>query len=63
MKREEATEASGESELEPYEEPTLEDVPLNPEETMLAPCKSTGGAGFNTAGCRVHLGGPPCRRS
>jgi hypothetical protein len=56
-------ESGATSSLEPYEEPTVEDVPLNPEETMLAPCKTTGGAGFNTAGCRVFVGGPPCRLS
>jgi hypothetical protein len=53
------TNASGA--LEPYEEPTVEDVPLNPEETMLAPCKTTGGAGFNGSGCRAI--NHPCRSS
>ena len=28
---------------EPYEPPTIEDIPLRPEEQVLAGCKTTGG--------------------
>jgi hypothetical protein len=48
-----------ENSLEPYEPPTVEDVPLKPEETMLVPCKGNGfSAGFNTGvTCLTALGG------
>jgi hypothetical protein len=50
--------------LEPYEEPTVEDVPLKPEETMLLPCKGNHfSPGFNTGPTCKGLGGGPCRNS
>jgi hypothetical protein len=54
-----------ENQLEPYEPPTVEDLPLKPEEAMLHPCKGNGiSAGFNTGlTCKTHSGGPPCRQS
>jgi hypothetical protein len=54
-----------ENSLESYEPPTVEDVPLKPEEIMLAPCKgNTISAGFSTGvTCINTLTGGPCRTS
>jgi hypothetical protein len=54
------------NQLEPYEPPAVEDVPLKQEEEMLLkPCKGNGiSAGFNTGlTCHVSFGGAPCRAS
>jgi hypothetical protein len=53
------------SDLEPYEEPSVEDVPLKPEETMLLGCKTphSNVAGPNAPhGCH-QIQGQPCRNS
>jgi hypothetical protein len=47
--------------LEPYEAPTVEDVPIRPEETMFAACKGNTiniASGTNT--CQKRFGGGPC---
>ncbi len=39
------------SNREPYEPPTIEAVPLHPQEQVLAACKSTNASGPSTATC------------
>jgi hypothetical protein len=55
------------SELEPYEEPIVEDLPLKPEETMLLGCKTPRSGSGSVSGRGCHLshggGGGPCRNS
>jgi hypothetical protein len=50
------------SELEPYEQPAIEDVPLKPEETMLLGCK-TPKTNFGPTGHGCKHGTAPCRNS
>ena len=42
---------------EDYEPPFVEDVPLRSSETLLAGCKTVGGAGPGRAGIGFHLCG------